>query len=199
MTYFKEWLGDLGISATVDVMSGEKLTDIILEGDYDAFQWGWLTDPDPDSVLSYFTCWQRGDWSDSWMCNARYDAMYAAQHTELDPVKRKAIMARMQRMLYLQAPYLVTTYGGTGEAYRSDRFTHFTPQPAPNGVYLIQFGPYNYVHIEPVGDAGGAAFAALESRNRKAFLYIVCGALLLCVLAGYAVSRHKALTMDDRP
>ena len=30
MTYFKEWLGDLGIDATVNIMSGEKLTDIIL-------------------------------------------------------------------------------------------------------------------------------------------------------------------------
>ena len=199
MDYFKEWLGDLGIDATVNIMSGDKLTDIILEGDYDVFQWGWLADPDPDSVLSYFTCWQRGDWSDSWFCNKRYDAMYAAQHTELDPSKRMAILTKMQRMLYLQAPYLVTTYGATGEAYRSDRFTELTAQPSPNGVYLIQFGPYNYIHAKPIGNGGTAAFEEQEAQNRLMFLYLLCGAAVLGLCGSYVVSRRRALTMDVRP
>jgi peptide/nickel transport system substrate-binding protein len=150
-------------------------------------------------MLSYMTCWQRGAWSDSWFCNKQYDAMYAAQHTELDQAKRMAILTRMQRMLYLQAPYLVTTYGATGEAYRSDRFTGFTAQPSPDGVYLIQFGPYNYVHIKPVGNGGNAAFVELESRNRRLFLYLVCGALFLCLASWYLVSRQRAVTMEDRP
>jgi peptide/nickel transport system substrate-binding protein len=199
MNYFKEWLGDLGIDATVDVMSGDKLTDIILSGDYDIFQWGWLADPDPDSILSYMTCWQRGNWSDSWFCNKQYDAWYAEQHTELDPAKRQVILDKMQQMIYLQAPYLVTTYGATGEAYRNDRFTGFTPQPSPNGVYFIQFGPYNYVHATPVNGGGTEAFYDQESRNRKMFLVLLCGTLVLCLGAGYVVSRQRALTADDRP
>jgi peptide/nickel transport system substrate-binding protein len=133
------------------------------------------------------------------MCNKRYDAMYNAQHTELDPAKRAVILDKMQRMLYLQAPYLVTSYGGTGEAYRSDRYSNFTPQPAPDGVYLIQFGPYNYVHIKPINGGGAEAFAALESRNRRAFLYLMCSIALTCLVIGAVVSRYRARTMDDRP
>lgn len=199
MDYFQEWLGDIGIDAKVSVMSGDKLTDIILDGDFDMFQWGWLLDPDPDSMLSYMTCAQRGNWSDSWFCNKQYDALYTAQHTELNPAKRAVMLDKMQRLLYLQAPYLVTTYGATGEAYRSDRFTGFTGQPSSKGVYLIQFGPYNYLHIKPINGGGSEAFAALESRDRMAFLYLVCGTVVLCLLAGYAISRRRALTMDDRP
>ena len=199
MTYFKEWLGDLGIDATVNIMSGEKLTDIILQGDFDVFQWGWVADPDPDSVLSYMTCWQRGNWSDSWFCNKKYDAMYAAQHTQLDTAKRKVILDKMQRMLYFQAPYLVTTYGGTGEAYRSDRFTDFSAQPRPHGVYLMQFGPYNYVHVTPVAGGGTAELETQQAHDRTAFLVLLCGTLVVCLVASYVVSWQRALTADDRP
>ena len=60
MNFFKEWLGDLGIDAEVSAMRGNKLTNVILDGDFDAFEWGWYVEPDPDSMLSYFTCDQRG-------------------------------------------------------------------------------------------------------------------------------------------
>ena len=60
MDYFKEWLGELGIDAEVQAYESSKLTDVILEGEFDAFEWGWYVEPDPDSMLSYMTCGQRG-------------------------------------------------------------------------------------------------------------------------------------------
>ena len=42
-------------------MESSKLTNVILEGDFDAFEWGWYVEPDPDSMLSYMTCDQRGE------------------------------------------------------------------------------------------------------------------------------------------
>ena len=59
MDFFKEWLADLGIESEVTAMQSNKLTDVILEGDFDAFQWGWYVEPDPTSMLSYMTCAQR--------------------------------------------------------------------------------------------------------------------------------------------
>ena len=46
----------------------------------------------------------------------------------------------MQEILYLDAPYLVTAYGATGEAFRSDRWACFRPQPDPGGIWLFQYG-----------------------------------------------------------
>ncbi len=60
MDFFGEWLADLGLKSEVKVMESGKLTDTILEGEYDMFHWGWYMEPDPDSILDVFTCGQRG-------------------------------------------------------------------------------------------------------------------------------------------
>jgi peptide/nickel transport system substrate-binding protein len=154
MEFFQEWLAELDIDAEVVTYESSKLTDVILEGTFDAFEWGWYVDPDPDSMLSYMTCGQRGSWSDSWYCDEEYDALYEAQHSELDDVARQDMIRRMQEILYRDAPYLVTAYSSIGEAFRSDRFGCFQPQPNPGGVWLQQFGSANYLNVRPAAEAG---------------------------------------------
>jgi peptide/nickel transport system substrate-binding protein len=150
MQFFHEWLADVQIDSTVTDMESSKLTNIILDGEYDIFQWGWYVEPDPDSILSYFTCAQRGDWSDSWYCNSTYDRLYKQQNQATDQAKREATVRQMQQMLYDDAPYLVTVYNQIGEAYRSDRWQGFVPQPDPGGVLLFQYGHANYLNLAPV-------------------------------------------------
>ena len=96
MDFFKEWLGQIGIKAEVTAMDSSKLGDVILSGEYDAFQWDWYVEPDPDSILSDFTCDQRGGSSDSWYCNKQYDAMYKQQNGEMDHAKRVELVKKMQ-------------------------------------------------------------------------------------------------------
>ncbi len=170
MDFFQEWLDDLGIKAEVTAIESNNLTDIILEGDFDAFQWGWYVEPDPSSMLDYMTCDQLGNWSDSWYCNDEYDAMYKQQQTELDPEARAEMVKQMQQMLYEDSPYLVTAYKTVGEAFRSDRFACLVPQPDPGGVWLFQYGVYNYVHMRPAdeaGDCGGDKSATAGDRGRQ--------------------------------
>ena len=78
MDFFKEWLAELGIEAEVAALRVEQAHQIILDGTFDAFQWGWYVEPDPDSILSYMTCGQRGGWSDSWYCDRIRRALRAA-------------------------------------------------------------------------------------------------------------------------
>jgi peptide/nickel transport system substrate-binding protein len=159
MNYFKSWLSQLGIKSQVSAPSSNQLTDIILKGDFDAFAWGWYVEPDPDSMLSYMTCGQRGNWSDSWFCNKQYDKLYNEQHVETDQAKREAEVKQMQQILYEQSPYIVTAYDTIGEAVRSDHFACLVPQPNPGGVWLEQYGVYNYVHMKPASQAGNCASA----------------------------------------
>lgn len=154
MDYFKEWLGDLGIDAELTTMESNKLTNVILDGEFDAFQWGWYVEPDPDSMLSYMTCDQRGNWSDSWWCDPEYDALYAEQNGATDLEQRRAAVQEMQEILYEQASYLVTAYNTIGEAFRSDRFACFQPQPDPGGILLFQYGIRNYLQVRPADEAG---------------------------------------------
>ncbi len=163
MAFFKEWLADVQIDSTVTAMESSKLTNVILDGEYDTFEWGWYVEPDPDSILSYFTCAQRGSWSDSWYCNSTYDRLYREQNAETNEQKRAEIVKQMQQMLYEDAPYLNTAYNQIGEAYRSDRWEGFVPQPNPGGILLFQYGHANYLNVAPAGTAAGDPVAATES------------------------------------
>jgi peptide/nickel transport system substrate-binding protein len=154
MEFFQEWLADIDIDSEVETYESSKLTDVILEGDFDTFEWGWYVEPDPDSMLSYLTCGQLGNWSDSWYCNDEYDALYDQQHVELDQAAREEQVKQMQEILYRDAPYLVTAYSSIGEAFRSDRFACFQPQPDPGGILIVQYGVQNYLNVRPAAEAG---------------------------------------------
>jgi len=154
--FIKGWLHDVGIPVTVKVVSNDSLTEIIGQGTYDMFLWGWVVEPDPDYQLSTFTCGQRSykdsgtiyaALSDSFYCNPTYDALYAKQASQIDPAQRAATVQQMQQMLYDDAPYAVIWYYDDTVAY-SSRFTGFVPQPAPDGVYLFQYGIWSYLNIQ---------------------------------------------------
>lgn len=198
----KEWLSNVGIDSTVISVQSNKLTNIILQGNYDIFQWGWYVEPDPDSILSYFTCGQRGVWSDSWYCNPKYDRLYTQQHAEMNLAKRAAIVQRMQTMLYNDAPYLNTVYSQIGEAYRSDRWTGFVPQPSRGGVLLYQYGHANYLNMRPVSQDSSNPNAATSSSDSSSSsgqtMIIVLAALAAVVALAAGAFAYRRAHADQR-
>ena len=210
LDFFKEWLADLGIDSKVTAMDSSKLGDLILRGEYDAFEWDWFVEPDPDGILADFTCGQRGGLSDSWYCDRAYDAMYKQQNGEMDNAKRVDIVKRMQQKLYEDSPYIVTVYTTTGEAVRSDRFACFQPQPDPGGVWLVQYGAHNYSELRPAADAGdcdGVASALKPSAgtsssdsgsNSSAPLIIGGIALVVLVAGGVLLVMRRRTTVGER-
>ena len=110
---------DIGIATEVKVLSENRLTEIIGQGEFDMFEWGWVVEPDPDYQLSTFTCGSRSyktaatscaNLSDSFYCNPEYDKLYEQQKVTIDPAERAEIVKQMQQMLYDDAPYVVTFY-----------------------------------------------------------------------------------------
>jgi peptide/nickel transport system substrate-binding protein len=207
MEFFQEWLADLGIESQLDAVESSKLTDIILAGTFDAFEWGWYVEPDPDSMLSYMTCDQRGNWSDSWYCNEEYDQLYQQQHVETDDAARAEQVKQMQEILFQDSPYLVTAYTSIGEAVRSDRFACLVGQPQPDGIWLLQYGSQNYLNLRPASEAGdceGAGNAtsasdATEDDGIGAGFWVVGGAVVvLLVVGGAVVGLRRRATAGER-
>ncbi len=206
MTYFQEWLAELDIEAEVTTVESSKLTDIILAGEFDAFEWGWFVDADPTSMLSYMTCDQRGGWSDSWYCDEEYDALFEQQGSELDDEARADQIRQMQEILFRDAPYLVTAFNTTGQAVRSDRFACLQNQPSETGLWLFQQGTHTYRSIRPAADAGdcdGAVEATqgsdpADSDGVGTGFLVGAGVLGALVLAGGAVVmvRRRATAVD---
>ena len=212
MEFFAEWLGEIGIDAEVSVMESNQLTDVILEGNFDAFHWGWFVEPDPDSVLSIFLCSARGGSSDSWYCNEEYDELYRSQNSEVDDDKRIETVKQMQEIIFRDSPYLVTAYTGYGQAVRTDRFACFQPQPDPGGVLLVQYGAFNYSLLRPADEAGdcdgiesaiGAATTSGgggdDDDGGSSALLVGGGVVLaLLVVGGVVVAARRRSTADAR-
>ena len=208
--FFSEWLGDLGIDVKVTAMESGKLTQVILDGEYDMFEWGWYVEPDPDSMLSYLTCDQRANWNDAWYCNEEYDALYAEQNAALDDEARVEAVQRMQQILFEDSPYLVTAYNTIGEAFRSDRFACFQPQPDPGGILLFQYGSANYLNVRPADEAGdcdgittalgatGDVAGGGSDEGGNTLLLVGGGVLALLVVGGGVLAMRRRSSASDR-
>jgi peptide/nickel transport system substrate-binding protein len=187
------WLEDIGIATNVTAMSSGRLGDELVAGTYDLFHWGWIPDPDPDSILSYFQCEERppdentyGN-NDAFYCNPEYDRMYAEQRTTLDSQERLAIVQEMQRLFYEDAPYVVLWYPPYYQAYRTDRFTGFQPQPAPEGDLLTGYSRDAALSIRPVGEGT----AARETRGIPAGVWIGVAAGVVALVALILLLRRR--------
>ena len=201
--FMKGWLRDIGIAADVKVVEANRLTEIIGQGEFDMFEWGWVVEPDPNYQLSTFTCGSRSyksggsvlaNLSDSFYCNPAYDKLYEQQSITIDPARRAQIVKDMQRMLYDDAPYVVTFYYDELQAYRSDRFAGFVPQPDPGGVLLFQYGTYSYRAIAPPSEAaatGGGGGSALP-------LVLIGAVVVLGAVGALLVVRRRSVTRDER-
>jgi len=157
--FVQAYFSDIGVEITLEGVSEDALYEVVGQGNFDMFEWGWGVEPDPNYMLSTFTCGARSyeedgtiyaNLSDSFYCNPEYDRLFDEQAKETDFTKRQAIVMRMQQMLYDDAPYLVTYYANGLQAYRNDRFTGWVSQPAEDGTLVYQWGSWSYFNVAPV-------------------------------------------------
>jgi peptide/nickel transport system substrate-binding protein len=211
--FVKSYFEAVGVAIDLKVVSEDALIEIVGQGNFDMFEWGWVVEPDPNYQLSTFTCANRSykdgedifaNLSDSFYCDEEYDALFEQQSVETDAAKRAEIVKQMQQKLYDDSPYLVTFYYDNYEAYRSDRFTGFVPQPDPDGALLFQYGTWSYDSMKPVvkaepGEDGASSTGSDSGVNWP----VIIGIGALVVVAGVvgallARGRNKDIDSDDR-
>ncbi len=226
--YIKSWLNAIGIKVNTSFMSDDQLTQVIGDGDYDMFVWGWGVEPNPDFQLSVFTCGQRSigspghitpGWSDSFYCNKSYDQMYSEQKS-LDGAARAKVVQAMEQQLYVNDPYSLLYYYNDTQAYRSDLFTGFAPQPdTHNGLMLYQevsWWSYRCLrpagtspsltdhnigcqHITGLGSATTTTTATASSGPGAGLIGGIVAAVVVLAAAGLLLARRRRVTTaDDR-
>jgi peptide/nickel transport system substrate-binding protein len=67
---------------------------------FDIAMWDWIGYIDPDFMLSVVTKGQWCSWSDTGWDSPAYDRLYERQGTTVNPAKRKAIVWKMQKLIY---------------------------------------------------------------------------------------------------
>jgi peptide/nickel transport system substrate-binding protein len=177
--FIKGWLEEAGIRITTKAVSDATLTEVIYAAEFDLFIWGWGSDPDPDFILSVLTCDQIMGWSDSFWCDDEYSSMYQEQKTQLDLDERAETIQEMQRIAYEESPYVVLFYDNALEAYRTDRFSGWTRQPAGTGSVLFAYGPYTYLNLEPAS----AEETAAGDEGMPAIVWVLIAVAVIVLLA----------------
>jgi peptide/nickel transport system substrate-binding protein len=223
--FIAEWFGQLGITVTPAVTEEGALIDAVTgppngPGDYDIYMWGWVGDPDPNSLLGFFQTSEIGASSDSYYSNPHYDELYTQQRQESDPDKRKTILAEMQNLVYDEAPYIILYYDAELHAYRTDRFGGWTNQPTDGGTPLFGYGSIGYTKLtdasatpsEPpaaaspsAGASGGTAATPAptgggdqtSSGNNNLPLILGVVALVVIIAVGLVIMRGRRGTAEE--
>jgi peptide/nickel transport system substrate-binding protein len=160
--FIQDWFGQIGIGVTSRSVDSGTLgtteyldSSIPLKGQlkYDMVIWGWVGDPDPNSLLQILTTDAIGDTSDSQWSNPQYDALYTQQNEAATPDARKTLMAQMQQLFYDQAPYQVLYYDDELHVYRTNKFGGWQNQPTDGGTPLFVNGTINYTKLTLAGAA----------------------------------------------
>ncbi len=198
--FIRGWLKEVGIGTELKTVSSSRLTEVIGKGDYDLFQWGWTPYVDPDPMVSYFQCNQLSKdpdnptdyYNDANWCSSQYDADYKAQNIELDHAKRVEIVHRMVTEFYKSASYNVLTYDPDLQAYRTDRFTGWTRQPADVGPVLFSNTSPTYAALVPIASSGGGG----GGLGTGAIIALVVVGGLAVALIAFLMSRRRSA--DER-
>ena len=225
--FLVEWFSQLGITVTAAVTEEGKLIDDVTgppngPANYDIYMWGWVGDPDPNSLLNFFRSEEIGGSSDSYYNNPKYDELFLEQRAESDEATRKGILAEIQNLVYDEAPYHILYYDAELHAYRTDRFGGWTNQPTVGGTPLFGYGSRGYTLLTdaslqpsaaPSADSsagtgsagpGGSPAASADPGSTPASssgssLPLILGviALIVVIAVGLVVMRGRARRVEE--
>ncbi len=215
------WLAEVGIGTEVTVYDDAQLGQIVYDGTYDLFVWGWTPFVDPDVMLSYFTCAQVTydaavpGYNDANWCSPEYDALYEEQNQELDRSRRIELVQEMGRIFYRESTYVVLYHDADTQAYRTDRFEGWLQQPTGTGPVVFSNSSPTYFNLRPIssgsdseGDGEGEGDGASDGdsvspksddggSSAGLIIGIAAGAVVLALLGWFLLSRRGA-SRDDR-
>ncbi|MEX1046604.1 MAG: ABC transporter substrate-binding protein [Actinomycetota bacterium] len=191
----KGWLNQIGIDVDIKPVTTNQAYTAWYAHDYDAYVWGWGPDPDPDFILSIFTTGSCDVWSDGCYSNKEYDNLYAQQRTTGNKEDRRELISQMQQMIYEEIPEVVLFYQADLQAYRSDRWTGFLPNPSPQGPIWYQYGPYSSMNIRPVGGAGETAAESQAGIPPMVWVAVIGGVV---IVIGIVMAVRRRSSDEDR-
>ncbi len=139
---------EIGISLEMQAVESDALTSKCCPAlDYDIMIWGWVADPDPNSLLIIPTTEQiPTGYNETGYSNPRYDELFVLQGSELDPAKRREMVWEMQQLVHDDVPYIIPYYPLAVQAFRTDRFTGWLDSETK----LALEDPSSLIVIEPV-------------------------------------------------
>jgi len=119
-----EMWGQIGVKLEPQEMDTNALTAVCCPGfDFDLIIWGWVSDLDPNLLLSTMTTKEiPTGLSETGYSNPEYDRLFDLQASEGDLTARKESIWQLQQIVFDDVVYLIPYYAQNVQAYRKDRF-----------------------------------------------------------------------------
>ena len=213
--FIKGWFQEIGIGVDPFVTEeGQLYTDLAGpesdgEANWDFYMWGWGGDPDPMSLLSFFTTDQiAAAINDCFYSDPKYDELFASQQRATNVDERKADIAEMQQLFYDAAAYHILYYDSELHAMRTDKFTGWVNQPPDTGTPLFGFGYSGYMALTdaslqptpapttsataaPSGPTPGPTAAPADNAGALSAPVLIGGAVVLIVLVAVLMMMRR--------
>ncbi|QKW09510.1 ABC transporter substrate-binding protein [Streptomyces sp. NA04227] len=195
--YLKEWWSELGVGLELNCL--DNVTDPWLAGKYDLAFDGWSVNPDPDFVLSIHTCGalpatpaDTGA-TDNFICDKKYDDLYARQLAEYDEGKRADLVKQIQSRLYDTGYMNVMAYPNAVEAYRTDQIGSITTMPSDAGNIYGQDGYWSWWSAAPANSG-----ASSDSSGSAGVIIGIVGVVIVLGAGAAFFAIRRRSTADDR-
>jgi peptide/nickel transport system substrate-binding protein len=140
---------DVGVATEIQVLEADTVTSLCCPTyDHDVMIWGWISGPDPASLLSAVLTRAIADGTgESGYSNPEYDALFEEQAITVDKAKRRELLFKMQEILLRDVPYIIPYYSSDIQAFRNDRFTGWV---LPEGGILYLQDRQSIINLRPV-------------------------------------------------
>lgn len=189
------WFGQLGLNIQYSVVDdgtliGQQYNFVgnNFTPDYDMFMWNWTgLGVDPNFILSVFTTAQVANWSDCMYSNPEYDKLFTEQARTVDQQQRKAIIWKMQELLYQQTPYVTMVYAADSTAF-SNKWQGWVASPTGACVAYNADNIDSWVNVH-LATAGSTT--SKSGTNAWLIIGIVCAVVVVLGTATFVITRRR--------
>ena len=177
----QEWYGQLGIDVTLQSFDSDTLLgNLVLppEGDgkakYDIELWGWARQPGPQRPAGHLHAATRSARRRTASTATRPTTRSTTSSSTEAGDARHDTLAKMQNLIYDEAPYDILFYDANLDVYRNDKFAGWQNMPA-NGTPFFTYGTLDYTLLRdataeppPTPEAPTAAASAAPGQSAPA-------------------------------
>jgi peptide/nickel transport system substrate-binding protein len=159
---------------------------------FDLYVYNWTGDVDPMFIFSIFLTSQINGWSDCAWSDPTYDRLYQQQAQAIDPAARRAILYRMQQIVYQQSPYIILAYPRGLEAVDTSRWAGWVQSPTGDGsaIYSVDnIDSYLYVHPVHV--------TATSKSSGPLITFLVSAAIAIVAIAVWLLLRRRPQAVEQ--
>lgn len=150
-----DWAEIAGVELDLKIIPSGQMNSNWYTADYDTWLWDWIFTPmsDPSTdVLSVLTTMEIGSWSDVYMAEPEFDALYNDSLRAMDVELRQAIVDEMQDFAYEHFSCQCIAYRKELYAVSNERWTGYGDWEKYFMLMPDQGFPYLWMMISPFGD-----------------------------------------------